>query len=47
MTDTCKECRFRSYCEEFKYNLDHTNQNDCEHFEAYVEGMEMAYWVDD
>lgn len=40
MTDTCRECENRSLCEELEYPLTCTNKYECEHYNAFLEGVE-------
>lgn len=46
MTDVCKDCRFRNLCEELEYNLDCKDVEKCEHYEAFLEGMESSYYME-
>lgn len=45
MTDICKECRFRDLCEEMEYELECQDQNKCDRYEAYLEGLELMYYM--
>lgn len=45
MTDICKECRFRDLCEEMKYELECHDQDKCDRYEAYLEGLESMYYM--
>lgn len=41
MTDTCKECKYKDLCEELGYDLECTDQGECERYYEYLEGAEM------
>ena len=36
----CEECRFRDLCKEMEYPLDCEDLNKCEHYDAFLEGLE-------
>lgn len=42
MTDVCRECRFRDLCEFIEYPLDCENQEECEHYENFLDGYYQA-----
>lgn len=41
------KCRFKEICEELERPLTCENQDDCEHYGDYLEGLEIAYCMDD
>ena len=46
MTDVCKNCKYRELCEESEYILNCENQDECEHYDAYLEGEEVAWLME-
>lgn len=41
-TMVCKYCEFKKLCEELEYALDCEAKYECEHYSAYLEGMETV-----
>ena len=47
MTDTCRNCRFRSLCEESGYELDYDGDvYECDHYSDYLEGIEYSWLME-
>lgn len=42
MTETCRKCEFREICEELEYPMDQENVEECEHYDACLEGKYQA-----
>ena len=36
----CEECKFKQLCEELEYVMDCKDQIECEHYNAFLEGLE-------
>ena len=36
----CEECKFRQFCEELEYTMDCKDYTKCEHYDAFLEGLE-------
>lgn len=42
MTEVCAECGYRPLCEDFGYELNCACRNECSHYDAFLEGEELA-----
>lgn len=46
-SDACSKCRFKKRCEDFYEKvLNCNNQDECERYEGFLEGLEGAYIMD-
>ena len=41
-TESCKECKFRTICEELEYPMDCEDTTKCDHYNAFLEGLEAS-----
>lgn len=46
MTETCKDCKYRGICEEQEYELECADREECEHYNAYLEGEETGWLME-
>lgn len=42
----CEVCEYRHLCEELDYPLDCEEQMECEHYSAFLEGLEEYFAYD-